>query len=395
MTQSSNGSATARPLDRLKSEATDLIGAVGDRAVTSLRDKVEGATGHLTDITNGNASPGLKAALGGAKGLAEGKSPAKSMLGAGMTAIKEKVSSMFGKGGGGKGKKVTNIVESIDVGVPIKLAYNQWTQFTDFPSFMKKVESVEQAEDEKLNFKAQILWSHREWESTILEQQPDDKIVWRSTGAKGSVDGAVTFHELAPNLTRILVVLEYHPQGLFEHTGNLWRAQGRRVRLELKHFRRQVMTEALLHPDEVEGWRGEISDGEVGKQTDDKDDGGRQRQASGTKSSGTKSSATKSSATKSSATKSSATKSAASGGAKTQSGGSRGRAAKKAEDSGTARQQSSRSGGAQASKGRGSGSATRPRNSGSRSARTRSGGGSASTRTTSRQAAGSKTASSS
>jgi hypothetical protein len=64
-------------------------------------------------------------------------------------------------------------------------------------------------------------------------------------------------------LTRVLVVLEYHPQGLFERTGNMWRAQGRRVRLELKHFRRHVMTEALLHPDEVEGWRGEIHDSEV------------------------------------------------------------------------------------------------------------------------------------
>jgi hypothetical protein len=108
-----------------------------------------------------------------------------------------------------------------------------------------------------------VLWSHRTWESTILEQVPDDKIIWRSKGAKGYVDGAVTFHELAPRLTRILLVLEYHPQGFFEHTGNLWRAQGRRARLELKHFRRHVMSEVLLHPDEVEGWRGVIQDGEV------------------------------------------------------------------------------------------------------------------------------------
>jgi hypothetical protein len=128
---------------------------------------------------------------------------------------------------------------------------------------MKKVENVEQAEDEKLNWKAQIFWSHRTWESTILEQVPDDKIVWRSKGEKGYVDGAVTFHELAPNLTRILLELEYHPQGLFERTGNLWRAQGRRARLELKHFRRHVMSEVILHPDDVEGWRGVIHDGEV------------------------------------------------------------------------------------------------------------------------------------
>jgi hypothetical protein len=128
---------------------------------------------------------------------------------------------------------------------------------------MKKVENVDQVEDEKLHWKAQVFWSHREWEADIIEQIPDERIVWRSKGAKGHVDGAVTFHELPPEMTRILLVLEYHPQGLFEHTGNLWRAQGRRTRLELKHFRRHVMTNAILHPGEIEGWRGVIKDGEV------------------------------------------------------------------------------------------------------------------------------------
>jgi uncharacterized membrane protein len=205
------------------------------------------------------------AAVTGAKNLAEGKGPVRSMLGAGVKGATEGLRRMFGKGGkGGKGKlKVTNIVESIDVGVPIDVAYNQWTQFTDFPKFSKKVENVDQVEDEKLHWKAQIFWSHREWDADIVDQIPEERIVWRSKGQKGHVDGAVTFHELAPNMTRILLVLEYHPQGLFEHTGNIWRAQGRRARLELKHFRRHVMTNAILHPDEIEGWRGVIEDGEV------------------------------------------------------------------------------------------------------------------------------------
>ena len=149
------------------------------------------------------------------------------------------------------------------MGVPVQLAYDQWTQFADFPSFMKKLEQVEQVSDEKLKWKAQVFWSHRTWESMILEQVPAERIVWRSKGAKGYVDGAVTFHELTPDLTRILVVLEYHPQGFFEKTGNLWRAQGRRMRLELKNFQRHVMTSTVLHPDDVEGWPGEIRDGEV------------------------------------------------------------------------------------------------------------------------------------
>jgi hypothetical protein len=163
--------------------------------------------------------------------------------------------------------KLTNIVESIDVGVPVRVAYNQWTQFSDFPSFMKKVENIERQREseEKINWKAQVWWSHRSWESTIQSQIPDQQIVWRSKGDKGHVDGSVTFHELAPNLTRILLVLEYHPQGLFERTGNLWRAQGRRARLELKHFRRHVMTQTILDPGDVEGWRGVIEDGKVVK----------------------------------------------------------------------------------------------------------------------------------
>jgi hypothetical protein len=130
---------------------------------------------------------------------------------------------------------------------------------------MKKVESVQQPEDEKTQWKAQVFLSHREWEATIQEQVPDSHIVWRSKGAKGHVDGAVTFTELGPNLTRVVLVMEYFPQGLFERTGNLWRAQGRRARLEFKHFRRHAMTQVLLHQEDIEGWRGEIRDSEVVK----------------------------------------------------------------------------------------------------------------------------------
>ncbi|GAA1531905.1 hypothetical protein GCM10009678_12720 [Actinomadura kijaniata] len=180
-----------------------------------------------------------------------------------------KVFKRGGKGGGGKKVKLTNIVEYVDVGAPRRLAYDQFTQFQEFPSFMKKVQSVDQVADEKLHWKAKIFWSARTWESTIVEQVPDRHIVWRSKGSKGHVDGTVSFHELAPNLTRVLVNLEYHPQGLFERTGNLWRAQGRRVRLELKHFRRHVMTQSLLKADEIEGWRGEIRDSEVVKSHED------------------------------------------------------------------------------------------------------------------------------
>jgi hypothetical protein len=260
------------PMDRLKNEAGGLLDALANRATSALRDKVTDATGRLTDYVEGGGGPGLMAAVTGARNVAEGKSPARSMLGAGWAGMKEKVRGLFGGGkgkSGGKQKlKLTNIVESVDVGVPVRLAYNQWTQFEDFPTFTKKVEQARPDEDDqklKVNWKAQVFWSHREWEATITDQRPDERIIWTSTGQKGHVNGAVTFHELAPNLTKIVVVLEYHPQGMFERTGNLWRAQGRRTRLELKHFQRHVMAHALLNPDDVEGWRGTIEDGEIVK----------------------------------------------------------------------------------------------------------------------------------
>jgi hypothetical protein len=130
---------------------------------------------------------------------------------------------------------------------------------------MKKVESVEQASDEKTNWKAQIFLSHRTWEATIVEQVPDSHIVWRSKGPKGHVDGGVSFTGLGPNLTHVALILEYYPQGLFERTGNLWRAQGRRARLEFQHFRRHAMAHVLIHQEDVQGWRGEIHDSEVVK----------------------------------------------------------------------------------------------------------------------------------
>jgi len=254
----------------LGEELERLVSALTGRAVTGISNRVGGLTDKLTGLAE---SPGGKAAAKVAEKKAQGKSTLGAGLAAGMHGLTSKISQAFGGGGGGSGSdgkklKVTNIVEEIDIGAPVRVVYDQWTRFEEFSDFMKKVEHVDaedpQGEDkQEITFKAQVLWSHRTWKARITEQVPDKRIVWTSTGEKGSVDGAVTFHEIAPELTRVLLVLEYKPQGLFERTGNLWRAQGRRVRLELKHFRRHVMTESMLHPDEIEGWRGEIHDGEV------------------------------------------------------------------------------------------------------------------------------------
>ncbi|WP_239117298.1 SRPBCC family protein [Planotetraspora phitsanulokensis] len=277
------------PTARLGQEFQNLATAVAERALTNLTGRIDGLAGRLTgyvedggtglmEAVTGKSGSGMLSSLAersGVSGLLSsltgseggGSHPVRSALAA---YAKEKVKGIFSRVGGGKGGKskklkLTNIVEAVDVGAPLRVVYDQWTQFEQFPSFMKKIEMVNQKSDEKLDWKAQIWWSHRTWEATILEQTPDKLIVWRSQGPKGYVDGAVTFHEVTPDMTRVLLAMEYHPQGMFEHTGNLWRAQGRRARLELKNFRRHVMTQALLHPDEIEGWRGVIHDSEVVK----------------------------------------------------------------------------------------------------------------------------------
>ncbi|WP_031168678.1 SRPBCC family protein [Streptosporangium roseum] len=268
--QSASGSEHFLPVEQLTRELRNLAEALGERILSSATEKIGGLTSRLTDYAEGGGSGGSggSGALGLIGSVIGSKHPvAAGLKGAAKMAAGGLMQKITGGGKGGKGKKLKliNIVESLDMGAPRRLVYDQWTQFQDFPSFMKKVEGVDQQSDEKTTWKAQVFWSHRTWESTIVEQVPDQRIIWRSKGAKGYVDGAVTFHELSPDMTRVLLVLEYHPQGLFERTGNLWRAQGRRARLEFKHFRRHVMMQALLHPDEIEGWRGEIRDSKVVK----------------------------------------------------------------------------------------------------------------------------------
>ena len=268
-------------LDRLAEEVMGFGKAMADRGVSAMTDRLGGVTEKVADATSGVTEKVADATSGvggkALKNIVEGDSTPTAALKAGVESVKDSgakgVSSVMGKlseavgGGGGKGKgkkiKVTNIVDELDLPVPRSVAYDAFTQFAEFPNFMKKVENVEQKDDVTLEWKAQIFWSHRSWTASIVDQVPNERIVWTSKGEKGHVDGAVTFHELTPDLTRMLVNLEYYPQGFFERTGNLWRAPGRRVRLELKHFRRHLTNEVLMHQDDVEGWRGEIHEGEV------------------------------------------------------------------------------------------------------------------------------------
>jgi uncharacterized membrane protein len=273
-------------LSGLGEQLQGLVSAMADRGVSVVTDRIDGLANKMSGATGKTV-----------KNMAKGDSAPKAALKAGVetvkdsglkgaSTIKDKVSdAVGGDNDGDKGKdkmKFINIVEELDLPVPRAVAYKAWTQFEEFPSFMKKVENVEQQEDQTVEWKAQIFWFHRSWTAEIVDQVPNERIVWRSKGEKGYVDGAVTFHELTPDLTRMLVNLEYYPKGFVERTGNLWRAQGRRARLELKLFRRYITSEVLLRQDEVEGWPGEIRDGEVTEEaSDSKDQGSEPQSASG------------------------------------------------------------------------------------------------------------------
>ncbi|MET7526136.1 SRPBCC family protein [Streptomyces sp900116325] len=245
--------------DGLREALSGFVEAQVERLAEKASDKLTDVTGQLTDVAENGGSL-LKV---GSRVLG-GESPVKAFLSEKAIGLKDsvvdKVKDAFG---GGKGKsssnKSMNIIEVLDVGVPLRTAYDYWTQYEEFSSFTKGVRSVSMGDETSSDWKVKVGPSSRSFKSTVQEQIPDDRIVWTSEGAKGTTNGAVSFHELAPTLTRIVLVLEYHPSGFFEKTGNIWRAQGRRVRLDFKHFQRYV----TLADEEPEGWRGEIRDGEV------------------------------------------------------------------------------------------------------------------------------------
>ncbi len=265
--------ANSLPLAPLKDSLGGFAKAVGNRAIDKVSEKAGGVTERLTGYAEGRPSPAAAAAGKGAEEMVDNGSPLKAGVKAAATGLKEaatgvsdKVKNLFGGKGGGNGKafKFNNIVESIDVGAPVDVVYNAWTEYDRWPDFMKKVEHAELDPDEgTVAFKGQVFWSHRQWETTITDQIPDKRIAWDSTGQKGHLSGVVTFHELGEDLTRVVLVVEYHHKGFMEKTANIWRALNRRLRLELKFFVRYVMTDVVLHPDDVEGYRAEIQDGEV------------------------------------------------------------------------------------------------------------------------------------
>jgi uncharacterized membrane protein len=146
-----------------------------------------------------------------------------------------------------------SITKTIDVNVPVRTAYNQWTQFEEFPRFMEGVEQVHQINDKQLHWRASIGGKQKEWEAVITEQTPDRQVAWRSTtGAHNA--GTVSFQPIDANSTRVTLRLDYDPEGFIENVGDKLGLVSGRVEGDLKRFKQFIESRG----QETGAWRGEI-----------------------------------------------------------------------------------------------------------------------------------------
>jgi uncharacterized membrane protein len=148
---------------------------------------------------------------------------------------------------------VTAVEREIEVELPVRAVYNQWTMFEEFPRFMDGVEYVEQLSADRLHWIASIRGKREEWDAHIVEQVPDEKIAWRSESGSQN-DGVVTFQPLADDRTKVRLRMEWEPEGAVERAGDALGFVERRVEADLVRFKEYL--ESVGH--EAGGWRGEI-----------------------------------------------------------------------------------------------------------------------------------------
>jgi uncharacterized membrane protein len=148
---------------------------------------------------------------------------------------------------------MATIKESVTVQVPVGTAYNQWTQFEEFPNFMEGVESVTQLDDTHLHWVADIAGAERAWDAEITEQRPDQRIAWQATDGTDNA-GVVTFHRLDDNSTRVMLQLDFDPEGLVEQAGDKLGFVRRRAAGDLQRFKAFIESRGA----ESGAWRGEV-----------------------------------------------------------------------------------------------------------------------------------------
>jgi len=149
---------------------------------------------------------------------------------------------------------MASVTKSIDVDVPVTTVYDQWTQFEEFPRFMEGVEKITQLDDTHTRWKTSIGGVEREFDATITEQHPDERVAWTSTSGPEHA-GVVTFHRLSDTQTRVTVQLEWSPEGLVEKAGSVLQADDRRVAGDLERLKAFIESRGV----ETGAWRGDVA----------------------------------------------------------------------------------------------------------------------------------------
>ena len=153
---------------------------------------------------------------------------------------------------------MSRVEHSVDVDVPVRVAYDQWTQFESFPQFMEGVERVVQKDDKSLEWHANVGGQDKHWTAEIVEQTPDQRIAWRSTSGAPNA-GIVSFTSNGPSSTRVTLDLEAEPEGAVESAGDALGIFDRRVKGDLDRFKEFIEGRGVA----TGAWRGEIHGGEV------------------------------------------------------------------------------------------------------------------------------------
>jgi uncharacterized membrane protein len=148
---------------------------------------------------------------------------------------------------------VATTEKSVDVNVPVRTAYNQWTQFEEFPQFMSDVESVQQLDATHLHWRVKIAGVEREFDAEITEQLPDQRIAWRSTSGVGHA-GVVTFHKLEDAKTRVMFQLDMSPETFAEKVGDKVGIVSKAAERDMKNFKEFIE----MRGTESGAWRGEV-----------------------------------------------------------------------------------------------------------------------------------------
>lgn len=148
----------------------------------------------------------------------------------------------------------SSLQEAIEVNVPVRTAYNQFTQFEDFPKFMESVHEIRQLDDRHLRWRADVGGKPEEWDSEITEQIPDKRIAWRSiTGVPNA--GVVTFHKISDDTTRVMMQMDYTPQSIDEKIGDALGLVRMEMRKNLQRYKELVEGRGV----ETGAWRGTIT----------------------------------------------------------------------------------------------------------------------------------------